>query len=99
MIPCIEGRPEGASAGDLAAMYGSIVQASWSFQLAARSQGLGSVFTTYHLEYEREVAELLGIPYDRITQVGLIPVAHTIGSEFKPARRRPLDDVLHWDHW
>jgi nitroreductase len=99
VIPCIEGRPEGASAGDLAAMYGSIVQASWSFQLAARSHGLGSVFTTYHLEYEREVAELLGIPYETITQVGLIPVAHTIGSEFKPARRRPLDDVLHWDHW
>jgi len=99
VIPCIEGRPEGASAGDLAAMYGSIVQASWSFQLAARSMGLGSVFTTYHLDYEREVAELLGIPYDSVTQVALIPVAHTVGTDFKPARRRPLDDVLHWDAW
>jgi nitroreductase len=99
VIPCVDGRPEGASSGDLAAMYGSIIQASWSFQLAARAQGLGSVFTTYHLDYERDVAELLGIPYDAVTQVGLIPVAHTIGSEFKPARRRPLDEVLHWDRW
>ena len=99
VIPCVDGRPEGASSGDLAAMYGSIIQASWSFQLAARTQDLGSVFTTYHLDYERDVAELLGIPYDAVTQVGLIPVAHTIGSEFKPARRRPLDEVLHWDRW
>jgi nitroreductase len=99
VIPCVDGRPEGGSSGDLAAMYGSIIQASWSFQLAARARGLGSVFTTYHLDYERDVADLLGIPYDAVTQVGLIPVAHTIGSEFKPARRRPLDEVLHWDRW
>jgi nitroreductase len=99
LIPCIEGRPEGKSAGDLAALYGSVVQASWSFQLAARSAGLGSVFTTYHLDYEREVAELLGIPYDQVTQVALLPVAYTTGRDFRPARRRPLDDVVHWDAW
>jgi nitroreductase len=99
LIPCVEGRPEGQPPGELAAMYGSIVPASWSFQLAARAHGLGSVFTTYHLDYEREVAELLGIPHDRITQVALIPVAHTLGSEFRPARRRPLDEVMHIDRW
>ena len=99
LIPCINGRPEGRSAGDLAALYGSVVQASWSFQLAARSMGLGSVFTTYHLDYEREVAELLGIPYDEVTQVALLPVAYTTGGEFKPARRRPLDEVVHWNGW
>jgi nitroreductase len=99
LIPCINGRPEGGSAGDLAALYGSVVQASWSFQLAARSMGLGSVFTTYHLDYEREVAELLGIPYDEVTQVALLPVACTTGGEFKPARRRPLDEVVHWNGW
>ena len=55
--------------------------------------------TTYHLDYEREVAELLGIPYDAVTQVALLPVAHTTGGDFRPARRRPLDDVVHWDGW
>jgi nitroreductase len=99
LVPCIEGRPEGLSAGDLAAFYGSIIQASWSFQLAARARGLGSVFTTYHLDFEREAAEVLEIPYDDVTQVGLIPIAHTDGTAFKPAMRRPLDDVVHWDGW
>jgi nitroreductase len=99
VIPCIEGRPEGLSAGDLAAHYGSIVQASWSFQLAARARGLGSVFTTYHLDREREAAGILGIPFERVTQVGLIPVAHTVGTDFRPARRKPLAEVVHWDHW
>ena len=99
VIPCVEGRPEGEPNSELAALYGSVVQASWSFQLAARLHGLGSVFTTYHLDYEREVAQLLGIPFDEVTQVALIPVAHTIGDDFKPARRKPLDEVLHSDRW
>lgn len=99
LIPCIEGRPEGMSTADLAAHYGSIVQAGWSFQLAARARGLGSAWTTYHLDHEREAAELLGIPYERVTQVALVPVAHTVGSSFRPARRRPLADVVHWDGW
>jgi len=99
VIPCIEGRPEGQPASELAALYGSIVQASWSFQLAARARGLGSVFTTYHLDYEREAARLLGIPFDRVTQVALLPVAHTLGTDFRPARRKPLEEIVHWDGW
>jgi nitroreductase len=99
LVPCIEGRPEGLSAADLAAFYGSIMQASWSFQLAARARGLGSVFTTYHLDYEREAADVLGIPFETVTQTGLIPVAHTDGRAFKPARRRPLGEVVHRNGW
>jgi nitroreductase len=99
VIPCIEGRPEGMAPPDLAWFYGSIVQAGWSFQLAARARGLGSVWTTHHLDYEREAAEVLGIPFDDITQVALIPVAHTIGTRFRPAERRPLESVLHWQAW
>ena len=99
VVPCIEGRPEGMAPGDLAALYGSIVQAGWSFQLAARARGLGSVWTTYHLDYEREAAAALGIPYADVTQVALIPVAHTIGDEFRPARRRGIETVLHWQEW
>jgi nitroreductase len=99
VLPCIEGRPEGGSSGDLAALYGSIVQAGWSFQLAARERGLGSVWTTFHLDYEQRAAEALGIPYDRVTQVALIPVAHTRGTDFKPGRRRPMSEVVHHDRW
>ena len=99
VLPCVTGRPEGATTPDLAVLYGSIVQAGWSFQLAARARGLGSVWTTYHLDHEREAADILGIPYDEVTQVSLLPVAHTIGTEFRPARRRPLDEVLHRETW
>ena len=52
--------------------------------LALRSRGLGSVWTTLHLRNERAAAELLGIP-DGVSQVALIPVAYTIGDQFKPA--------------
>ncbi|MDX6560753.1 MAG: hypothetical protein QOD65_567 [Gaiellales bacterium] len=99
VIACIEGRPEGLAPADLAWFYGSIIQAGWSFQLAARARGLGSVWTTHHLDYEREAADVLGIPFDEITQVALIPVAYTIGTDFKPAKRNPLETVLHWQSW
>jgi hypothetical protein len=49
--------------------------------------------------HEKESAELLGIPFDGITQTALIPVAYTKGTDFKPARRKPLDDVLHVNSW
>jgi nitroreductase len=80
-------------------MFGSIIPAAWSFMLAARSRGLGSVWTTFHLMHEREAAEILGIPYDDVTQVALIPVAYTKGTDFKPGKRKPLDTMVHWDAW
>jgi nitroreductase len=99
VVPCIAGRPEGRSAEGLAALYGSVVQAGWSLQLAARARGLGSVWTTLHLARERDAADALGIPYDTVAQVALIPLAHTLGDDFRPARRRPLDEVVHWERW
>ena len=99
VIPCYLGRPNGE--GDVVAlstMYGSIVQAAWSFQLALRSRGLGSAWTTMHLKAERDVATILGIPED-VTQVALLPVAYTIGDDFKPAPRRPVEDVTYWNSW
>lgn len=99
VVPCIEGRVQNMPAVEQAGHWGGILPATWSFMLAARSRGLGTVLTTIHLDYEREAAELLGIPYERVMQVGLIPVAYTLGTDFKPAARKPLDAVLHWDRW
>ena len=45
-----------------------------------------------------EAAARLGIP-DNVKQAGLLPVAYTLGTNFKPAKRRPLDDILHWNGW
>jgi nitroreductase len=99
MIPCIAGRTDGATAPDQASQWGSILPAVWSFMLAARARGLGTCWTTLHLPHEREAADLLGIPYDQVMQAAMIPVAHTIGREFRPGPRKPLDTIVHWDQW
>jgi len=99
VIPCISGRLDELSSEAQAGAWGSILPATWSFMLAARARGLGTAWTTLHLTYEREVAEILGIPYDKITQAALIPVAYTTGTDFKPAPREALDRVLHWNAW
>jgi len=96
-IPCIVGRSE--SPEGLVSQGGSIIPAAWSFMLAARERGLGTCWTTLHLLHEREVAEVVGIPYDEVRQFALSPVAYTKGTDFKPAIRQDLDDVVHWNTW
>lgn len=99
LIPCLEGRPEGAAAWQQAGFFGSILPATWSFMLAARLHGLASCWTTLHLRYEAEAAKILGIPFETITQAALIPVAYALGEDFKPAPRKPVTDVIHLNHW
>jgi nitroreductase len=98
VIPCVMRRPEPGDAAGNASIYASIIPAAWSFMLALRSRGLGSVWTTLHLRNEQAAAELLGIP-DGVSQVALLPVAYTIGEKFKPATRPPVETVVSWDHW
>jgi nitroreductase len=99
LVPLFAGRSEGASVFFQASLWGSIVQAVWSFMLALRARGLGSCWTTGHLHREAQMAELLGIPKERFTQVGLFPVAYTLGTEFQRAFRRPIDEVLRWNRF
>lgn len=81
-----------------AGLWGSLLPAAWSFQLAARARGLGTAWTTLHLRHERAVAELLGIP-PHVRQGVLLPTAYYTGETFRPAPRGPLDDVLHVNGW
>lgn len=99
LIPCIKGRTDGQPAIAQAGQWGSILPAVWSFMLAARMRGLGSSWTTVHLFFEREAAQVLDIPYEKVMQTALVPVAYTSGTEFSPAPREPLETVLHWDGW
>jgi nitroreductase len=103
LIPCVRGRTDQArgTMGHLAqaSLFGSILPATWSFMLAARARGLGTAWTTLHLVHEKEIAGLLGIPFEQVMQVALIPVAHVKGEPFRRARRRPLDSLLHLDGW
>ena len=99
LIPCVWGRVDNLPPVAQAGVWGSILPATWSFMLAARSRGLGTSLTSFHLFFEQEAAEVLGIPYAEVMQAALIPVAYTLGTDFKPAPRKPLESVLHWDRW
>jgi len=99
VIPCIEGSRDAQPYASQAALWGTIAPAAWSFMLAARARGLGTVWTTIHLYHEREAADILGIPYDEVMQAALTPLAYTLGTEFKPAKREPLETMTHWNAW
>lgn len=90
--------PLGLSTHMDSGMFASVIPAVWSFQLALRSRGLGSALTTAHQLKQAEMAEVLGIPNDWF-QVALIPVAYTVGDDFTPSPRKPVDDVVIWNHF
>jgi nitroreductase len=96
VVPCL--KVGSLAAGNQAGLWGSLLPAAWSYMLAARARGLGTAWTTLHLMYEREAAELLGLP-EGIAQAALIPTAYYTGETFKRAARLPLDEVLHVDGW
>lgn len=105
-VPLVAGRTDGQGAGAHAERtgtfwqanrWGSVVPALWSFMLALRSRGLGSAWTTLTLLREQEVAEVLGVPFAHWMQVGLFPVAHTIGKDFRPTPRRPGAELVDWN--
>jgi nitroreductase len=97
LIPLMPGRPDGKSVVEQASMWGSIVQAAWSFMLALRERGLGSIWATVATRREKEIAELLGIPFDQYTQIGMFPIAYTIGTDFRKAWRKPVAEVLTYN--
>jgi nitroreductase len=92
VVPCV------LNAGGAAGWAPSIYPAVWSFLLALRSRGLGSVITTVHLYRRDEAAALLEIP-DGYEQACLLPVAYYTGHDFKPAERKPTSEVCFLDRW
>lgn len=98
VIPCLAERFDPTNHLIAASGWASIIPAGWSFLLALRSRGLGSVWTTLHLAKEREVGEVLGIP-PTVMQAALFPVAYTIGTDFRPATRPPAETITFWDTW
>jgi nitroreductase len=101
LVPCVRvgSRVEMSDPVIQAGTWGSVLPAVWSFMLAAREHGLGSVWTTPHLHYEREAAAVLGVPFESVMQCALIPLAHTVGTDFKPGRRVEAEEVMHWQRW
>lgn len=99
LIPLVAGRPEQQAFPTQAAMWASVIPAVWSFMLALRERGLGSCWTTVALLREREIADILGVPFDNYAQAGMFPVAYTAGTDFKKAWRKPLSEVLSYNEF
>jgi nitroreductase len=78
-------------------MYSAIHAAAQNLIVAARALGLGATFTTLHRMIEPGLRELLAVPADRTIGV-TIPVGWP-DRPFGPVTRRPLEDVIHRDHW
>lgn len=93
------GRLDGVPAMMAASALANILPATWSFMLAARARGLGTAWTTIGLMRERDIADVVGIPFDDVQQVCLTPLAHTKGTDFRPAARPEPDSIIHWDAW
>ncbi|MGQ0464487.1 MAG: nitroreductase family protein [Sporichthyaceae bacterium] len=98
VFPCIEGSTDGLPSVAVAAHMGSVVPAAWSYMLAARSRGLGTCWMNLHQLAGPAADELLGLP-EGVMQICGIATAHTIGTDFKPAYRRPLDEIVHENSW
>ena len=99
VLGCTAGRVDGAPAIMSASSMGNILPGMWSFMLAARARGLGTAWTTISLMMEKEVADIVGIPFDEIQQACLTPLAYTVGTDFKRAMRPDPDTIIHWDTW
>ena len=97
VLACSHGRAQDPVAQT--ALLGSVLPGTWSFMLAARLHGLGTCWTTVGMLLESELAEVVGIPLDRVTIGCLTPVAHTVGTDFRPALRPDPTEVIHWERW
>jgi len=97
VLACALGRAE--TPADAINLAASVHPATWSFMLAARLHGLGTCWTGILLNDEERTARLLGIPHDQVTICAVTPVAHTKGTDFKPALRPDPDEVIHWERW
>jgi nitroreductase len=84
---------------DQMSLFDAIYPAVQNLLLAARALGLGTVLTTLHTQYEREMKALLHIP-ETVETAALIPVGHPAeGVHFGHVRRRPLSEVVFHDTW
>lgn len=75
-------------------IYGAVQQLC----LAARAYGIGTSLTTLYGGHEEELRELLGLPPDALT-MALIPMGYPAKGRWAQPRRRPVEEVVHWNRW
>lgn len=78
-------------------VWSALYPAGQNLIVAARSLGLGTVFTTFHMFIENELHELLGIPKEIKFGV-MVPIGWP-QKDFVKVKRKPVSNVIHWDKW
>ncbi|WP_433795463.1 nitroreductase family protein [Actinoplanes sp. CA-252034] len=92
IIPVLLGAAKSTNPRLGSSIYGAVQH----LILAARAHGLGATLTTLHIGHEEEVRNLLGLPEDALT-MALIPLGHPSKGRWSEPKRRPLDEVVHFD--
>ena len=75
-------------------IYGAVQQLC----LAARAYGIGTSLTTLYGGHEEELRDLLGLPADALA-MALIPMGYPAQGRWAQPKRRPVEEVVHWDRW
>src|SRR6202046_2731401 len=78
-------------------VWSALYPAAQNLIVAARSLGLGTTFTTFHMFMENELRELLGIP-EGIKFGVMIPIGWP-QNDFVKVKRKQISKVIHWDKW
>lgn len=94
IVPVMLGAAKSTNPRLGSSIYGAVQQ----LILAARAYGLGATLTTLHVGHEADVRELLGLPADALT-MALIPIGHPSKGRWSQPKRRPLDEVVHFDRF
>lgn len=76
-------------------MYSTIYPAGQNLIVAARSMNIGTCFTTFHRSAEPVIRDLCNIPSD-VHLCLFVAVGHP-DRKFMPVKRKPVEDILHWN--
>lgn len=76
-------------------MYSTIYPAAQNLIVAARSMGIGTCFTTFHMTAEAIIRDRCAIPEDWNLCV-FIAVGYP-DKNFGKVKRKPMEEVLHWN--
>jgi nitroreductase len=94
IIPVLRNAATATSPRAGASIYGAVQQLC----LAARAYGIGTTLTNFQSGHEAELAQLLDIPPDAAT-MALIPMGYPTQGHWSEPKRRPLQEVVHWQRW
>ena len=78
-------------------MASTIYPAAQNMIVAARSLGVGTCFTTFPGNAEPEIRALCNVP-DDLHMLVYVAVGYP-EREFKPVKRKPLEDVVVWNRY